>query len=214
VRGELENQWTEAPVAIRESGAVTGLTGHLFAFPVPRTERVILDVGTQARRLMLAPLTATASRPEASQLLAWAGADLVLWQEPARVLRGQILDESLVRPTEVAESVTFAYRHYELYGRNAPEFERRVALLSRSSIDIGSLVARGALAQGRFGFELRGGLGYENTRRNVLSQGGGSIFATAGATGRVSMSYDVAQELISGLTGRRHTGWVSYHVDL
>jgi len=214
VRGELENQWTEAPIAIRESGAATGLTGHLFVFPVPSSHRVIIDAGTQARRLMLAPGTAGAARPEASQLLSWAGADFVLWQDPARTLRGQILDESLVRQTEVAQSVTFSFRHYELFGRSDPEFDRRLVLLTRSSINNGSLVIRDAPGGGRFAFELRGGLGYESTRRNVLSQGGLTLSLAASGASRVTASYDIAQETITGLTGRRHTGWVAYHVDL
>ena len=214
LRGELQNQWTEAPIAIRERGAATGLTGHLFVFPVPSSHRVIIDAGSQARRLMLAPGAAGAATPEASQLLSWAGADFVVWQDPARTLRGQILDENLVRPTEVAESITFSVRHYELFGRSDAEFDRRLVLLPRSSITNGSLVVRDALAGGRFGFELRGGLGYESTRRNVLAQGGLTLFVAGSAASRVTASYDIAQETITGLTGRRHTGWVAYHVDL
>jgi tetratricopeptide (TPR) repeat protein len=214
LRGELENQWTEAPITIRESGVATGLTGHLFVFPVPSSHRLIIDAGTQARRLMLAPGTPGSTRPEASQLLSWAGADFVMWQNPARTLAGQILDENLVRQTEVAESVTFSVRHYELFGRSDPAFDRRLVLLPRSSINSGSLVIRNALGGGRFGFELRGGLGYESTRRNVLSQGGLTLSLASSAASRVTASYDIAQETITGLTGRRHTGWVSYHVDL
>jgi hypothetical protein len=214
LRGELDNQWTEAPITIRESGDATGLTGHLFVFPVPSSHRVIIDAGTQARRLTLAPGVAGAARPEASQLLSWAGADFLVWQDPVRILRGQILDESLVRQVDVSESITFSLRHYELFGRSAPEFDRRLVLLPRSSINSGSLVARNALWGGRFGFELRGGLGYESTRRNVLSQGGVTMFLAGSAASRVTASYDIAQETTTGLTGRRHTGWVAYHVDL
>jgi hypothetical protein len=190
------------------------LTGHIFVFPVPSSRRVIIDAGTQARRLTLAPGAADAARPEASQLLSWAGADLLVWQNPVHILRGQILDERLVRQTEVAESVTFSLRHYELFGRSDPEFDRRLVLLPRSSINSGSLVIRNSLGGGRFGCELRGGLGYEATRRNVLSQGGLTLLLAASAASRLTVSYDVAQETTTGLTGRRHTGWVAYHVDL
>jgi tetratricopeptide (TPR) repeat protein len=214
VRGELDNPWTEAPVTIRERGAATGFTGHLFVFPIPSSHRVIIDGGTQARRLTLAPGAAGAARPEASQSLSWAGADFVVWQDPIHVLRGQVLDEGLVRQTEVAESVTFSLRHYELFGRSEPEFDRRLMLLPRSSIDSLSLVVRNALGGGRFGLELRGGLGYERTHRDVLSQGGLTLSLAASAASRVTASYDVAQETITGLTGRRHSGWVAYHVDL
>jgi Flp pilus assembly protein TadD len=214
VRGELENQWTEAPITIRENGAATGLTGHVFVFPVPSSRRVIIDAGTQARRLTLAPGASGAARPEASQLLSWAGVDFVAWQDPVHTLRGQILDENLVRQTEVAESVTFSLRHYELFGRSDPEFDRRLALLPRSSIDSMSLVIRNALGGGLFGIEVRGGLGYERTHRDVLSQGGLTFSLAASAASRVTASYDIAQETITGLTGRRHSGWVAYHVDL
>jgi hypothetical protein len=214
LRGELDNPWTEAPVTIRESGSATGLTGHLFVFPIPSSHRFIIDAGSQARRLRLAPGAANSPRPEASQWLSWAGADVVLWQNPVHALRGQILDEGLVRPADVAESVTFSFRHYELFGRSDSEFERRVALLPRSSIDSMSLVTRNALGDGRFGLELRGGLGYERTRRDVLSQGGITLSLATSAASRLTASYDIAQETITGLTGRRHTGWVAYHVDL
>jgi tetratricopeptide (TPR) repeat protein len=214
VRGDLGCPWTEAPVAIRESGATTGLTGHLFVFPVPATERVIIDAGSQARRLWLAPGTTGAARPEASQLLSWAGADFIVWQEPTHALRGQILDENLQRQTDVAESVTFSLRHYELFGRSDSEFERRLAILSRSSIDGMSVMTRSALAGGRLGVELRGGLGYERIQRTVLSQGGLTLSLAVNRASRLVASYDIAQETITGLTGRRHSGWVAYHVDL
>ena len=214
LRAELENQWTEAPIAIRESGAVTGITGHLFVFPVPSNHFVIIDAGTQARRLMLAPGAAGAPRPESSQLLTWAGADFVLWQNPLRTLRGQSLDDRLVRPTEVAEALTLSFRHYEVFGRMDPEFRSRIALVTRSTIDNVSMVVRNARFGGRAGFEARGGLGYESTRRNLLSQGGLSLYVTGSAASRVSISYDYAQETSTGLTGRRHSGWVAYHVDI
>jgi tetratricopeptide (TPR) repeat protein len=214
VRGELQNQWTEAPIAVRESGTATGLTGHLFVFPVPSSHAVIIDAGTQARRLTLAPGAAGGGGPSASQLLSWLGADFVVWQNPVNVLRGQALDESLVRQTEVAEGVIFSLRHYELFGRSDPEFNQRLVLLPRSSIDNGSLVFRNPLPGGRFAFELRGGLGYERTRRNLLSQAGLTLSLATGAASRLTASYDVAQETITGLTGRRHTGWVAYHVDI
>jgi hypothetical protein len=114
----------------------------------------------------------------------------------------------------VAESVTFGLRHYELFGRAAPEFERRLALLSRSSIDTMSLTTRSALWGGRLGLELRGGLGFERIHRDVVSQGGLTLSLAVNAASRVIASYDIAQETTTGLTGRRHSGWVAYHVDL
>jgi len=214
VRGGLEEQWTEAAIAIRENGVVTGATGQLFVFPVPSTRRVILVGGSQPRRLMLGAGAPGAARPEASQVLSWAGADLVVWQDPGRVLRGQVLNDSLVRATESAEAVSFSARHYELYGQSDPEFDRRLSLLPRSSVTIGSVVMRSAAGDGRYGVELRGGLGYESMRRNLLSQGGLTLSLASSAASRILASYDFAQETMTGLVGRRHTGWVAYHVDL
>jgi len=110
--------------------------------------------------------------------------------------------------------VVLSFRHYELYGRTDPDFESRIALLDRSRIDVATLVVRNALADGRFGFEARGGLGYESTRRNLLSQGGLALYVAGGAASRATISYDMAQETTTGLAGRRHTAWVAYHVDI
>jgi hypothetical protein len=93
-------------------------------------------------------------------------------------------------------------------------FEQRLFLLPRQAITIGSVVMRTALGGGRFGAELRGGLGYESTHRNLLSQGGLTLSLASGARSRLTASYDYAQETMTGLVGRRHTGWVAYHVDL
>jgi tetratricopeptide (TPR) repeat protein len=213
VRAELENQWAEAPVAVRENGATTGVTGQLFVYPIPSNRRVIFVGGTQARRLMLGQGPATAGRPEASQLLSWGGVDLVVWQDPTRALRGQILNDSLVRRTDVAESVVFSARHYELFGRSDSDFDQRLLLLPRAAVTIGSVMLRTVLGE-RLGIELRGGLGFENIRQKLLAQTGGSLSLATSRASRVSASYDFAQETMTGFTGRRHTGWVAYHVDL
>ena len=214
LRAELENQWAEAPVAIRENGAVTGLTGNLYVFPLPSTQDFIVVTGTQVRRLMIEPAASTTSRPMSSQFLGWVGLDYVVWKNPGSMLRGQILDERLARPTDIAGALVFSLRHYELYGRTDADFESRIALLDRSRIDIMTVAVRNALGDGRFGFEARGGLGYESTRRNLLSQGGLALYVAGGAASRATISYDMAQETTTGLAGRRHTAWVAYHVDI
>ena len=214
LRADQENQWAEAPVAVRENGAVTGLTGNLYVFPLPSMRDLILITGSQARRLMLEPAVDSTSRPLSSQFLGWVGLDYVFWRNPASILRGQILDERLARPSDLAGAMIFSFRHYELFGRTDPAFETRIALLDRSRIDVVTVTVRNAIADGRFGFEVRGGLGYESTRRNLLSQGGLALYATGGAASRATISYDMAQETTTGLAGRRHTGWVAYHVDI
>lgn len=212
-RGEIENQWTEAPISVKEGGAISGLTGHFFVFPLASTERVVIDVGMQARRIRLAPRDHTDIRPEASQLLAWFGVDLVLWHDPTRVLTGEILDDNLVRRTEVADSITLSLRHHELVGRSGADFSTRVALIDRASIDTGSLVVRNVLGGGRFAFDVRGGLGYDRIRRLALMQGGLSLLHASTVASRVSLSFDFAHET-TFMAGTRRTGWLTYHADL
>ncbi len=214
VRGDFRTQWTDAPVAMLQGGRVTGITGHAFVFPVPTSKRVVIDSGAQARRLTLAPRDATAAAPEASQLLAWTGVDFILWHDPTQVLKGEILDESLLRGSGLAESVTLNLRHYELFGRYGDDFTSRIALLDRSSIENGTLVVRNVFLDGRFAFEAHVGLGWEHHRSQMLSQGGLSLLAMPTPKGRVVASYDMAQEVTTGFAGRRHIGWLSYHADL
>jgi tetratricopeptide (TPR) repeat protein len=213
VRGELENQWAEAPTAVRENGATTGVTAQLYVYPIPSNRRLILLGGTQARRLFLAPGVDGGARPEASQSLSWAGADVVMWQDATRALRGQALNDSLTRRSDMAESVVLSARHYELFGRSDPEFDRRLMLLPRAAVTIGTVAMRTVLGA-RLGLELRGGVGYESLRKKFLSQVGGTMAVATSRASRVSASYDFAQETMTGFVGRRHTGWVAYHVDL
>ena len=212
--GELDNAWTEAPLAIQQGGAVTGLTGNLHVYPWPGSGRFIVASGAQARRLLLAPSIRGDERPSADQLLVWTGVDMVLRHDPARMLRGQILDDTLVRPTGLSDSVILSLRHYELFGDADPLFLSRVSLVDRSSIDNASLVLRDAFAQGRFGIDMRAGAGYDRLRSRILSQAGASFQWAPTAKSRVSLSYDVAHETTTGLGGTRQTGWLTYHADI
>ncbi len=215
LRGERDNQWNEASIAIQEGGQVTGLTGHVYITPIPWTRRLLIDTGVQARRLRLAVNDETATRgPAATQLMGWGGADLVVWHDPSRVLRGEILDDNLVRNTEISDAVTLSYRHYELFGQSDSAFLARIALTDRSSVDMGSLVARTTLDTRWLALVIRAGIGYDHARGKSLSQAGGSLYAMVTNASRLMLSYDLAQETSTGLVGTRHTGWVVYHADL
>jgi hypothetical protein len=122
------------------------------------------------------------------------------------------MDERLVRRTYLNDAGILAYRHYELYTDLAPDF--RIALAPRASIDNGTFIIRKALAQGRLGLDLHGGLGYDNQRRRVLSQGGGAFVLAASWSSRVLLSYDLAHETATGLPGTLHIGWITYHADI
>ncbi len=215
LRGENDAQWNDASIAVHEGGSVTSLTGHVFVTPIPSTQRFLIDSGAQVRKLRLETLGGTpAARPTASQTLMWVGADIVLWHDSSRILPGQILDDDLLRNTEIADSVTLSYRHYELYGESDPTFLARIALVDRSSADIGSLVARTTLDTQWLALAVRAGMGYDRARGRTLSQTGASLFAMVTARSRLMLSYDLARETSVGLAGTRHTGWLTYHADL
>ncbi|HET6149991.1 MAG TPA: tetratricopeptide repeat protein [Polyangia bacterium] len=208
---DYNEQWAESPVTIQEGGVSTGLTGHLYLFP--RSRRVLLDAGTQLRRLGLAPRDEERT-PTANQALFFAGADAVLWASPTRLLRGEALDERLVRRTYLNDAGVLSYRHYQLFTDSEPEFGSRIALAPRAAIDNLSMVIRKAMAGGRVGLDLHGGGGYDSQRERVLSQAGAAVLIAPSWSSRLSLSYDMARETATGLSGTLHTGWVSYHVDL
>ena len=136
IHGDLNEEWNDAPVTIHEGGTMTGVTGHLFLFPKDRI--VLFDGGIQERRLMLRPLMPGDPSPASDQTLAWAGLDFNLWTDGKRVVRGESLDERLVRRTALTDAGVLAYRHYELWADLPQDFYNRISLYRRASIDNGS----------------------------------------------------------------------------
>jgi hypothetical protein len=172
VRGELENQWTEAPISIRENGAVTGVTGHVYVYPIPRTQALVIDTGAQARRLMLAPTAAGDARPEAEQLLAWGGADWVMWQSAASHSADRSSTRTSSGPPRSRSRSRSRCGTTSSSGAWIPSSSSASRSLPRSSITMGTMLLRNAWFGGRLGFELRGGAGYDTARSNNLFQGG------------------------------------------
>jgi hypothetical protein len=76
------------------------------------------------------------------------------------------------------------------------------------------LTIRDAFLGGRLGIDMRVGVGYERKHSRLVSQAGLSLLAAPTASSRVGISYDVAQETMTGLVGTRQTGWLMYHADL
>ena len=208
---DYNEQWSESPVTIQEGGVTTGLTGHFYMFP--RSRRVVLDVGTQLRQLGLAPRDDDRT-PKANQALFFGGADAVLWTSPTRLLRGEALDERMVRRTYLNDAGVLSYRHYQLFTDSEPEFGSRIALAPRAAIHNLSMVIRKSLAGGRVGLDVHGGGGYDTQRERVLSQAGAAMLIAPTWSSRLTLSYDMARETATGLSGTLHTGWVTYHVDL
>jgi hypothetical protein len=213
VRGELNTAWAESALTVAEGGSVTGVTAHAYVFPLAGwTRRILIDAGSQVRRLSLAPRFD--STPEATQLLLFGGADFVLWQDPATAITGESLDEEMRAGRYLGDSVVFSFRHYELFTEAGADFQPRINLIRRASVNSGSIVIRKALLAGRLGLEGRGLVGYDPPRERLLSQGGISVLFAPTPSSRISAGYDIAAETATGLAGRMQTGWLTYHVDL
>ncbi|HVV50060.1 MAG TPA: hypothetical protein VHO06_10410, partial [Polyangia bacterium] len=207
---DLNEQWNDAPVTIHEGGTMTGATGHLYLFPQSRV--VLVDSGAQARRLSLSPLEAGDATPTADQLLLWAGIDFNLWSDAKEIVRGESLDERMVRGRPLNDAGVIAYRHYENFADLSPNF--RISLFPRDSIDSGTLILRKAFAAGRAGVELRGGAGYDNQQDEVIGQAGGTIVVAASWSTRLTINYDWIHQSTTGIPGTLQIGWVAFHADL
>jgi hypothetical protein len=189
---------------------VDGGGAQLFVFP---TGRQILGVlGGEWRRLRLSPETASED-PSSIQRVLFGGADVILWNNPVKVMRGESLDEKMVRRSYLSDAGILSYRYYQLFGSSSPEFNSRIVLAPRAVIHSGSMVVRKVVASGRAGAELRGGLGYDTERSVSLYNVGASAVLVPFWSSRVLVSYDLAKETATGFTGTRQSGWVTYHAD-
>jgi hypothetical protein len=212
VHGDLNEQWNDAPVTVEEGGKMTGVTAHLYLFPKSRV--FLFDGGVQERHLKLRPVMSGDAAPASNQTLAWGGVDLNLWTDGTRLVRGESLDERMVRRTALNDAVVLTYRHYELFASMPPEFSVRISLYSRASIDNGSFILRKAIAHGRAGFEIHGGGGYDNVQNQALEQGGGAFVWASSWSTRLIVTYDIVHQTTIGLPGTLQIGWVTFHADL
>ncbi len=210
LHGDLNEQWNDAPVTIHEGGTMSGGTGHIYLFP--RNRVVLFDSGAQIRRLTLRPLELGDPSPVGSQTLLWTGVDFNLWTDGAAVMRGESLDDRMVRRTALNDAGVLSYRHFEEFANLPPDF--RISLYPHASIDNGTLTVRKALAHGRVGLELHGGIGYDNRQEQFLSQGGGALLIATSWSTRLSVSYDVYHQTAIGLAGTLQIGWITLHADL
>jgi tetratricopeptide (TPR) repeat protein len=210
LHGDLNEQWNEAPVTIHEGGAQTGALGHLYLFPHNRI--LLVDSGAMARRLSLRPLEPGDSTPTATQMMAWAGIDFNLWTNSSRIVRGEALDDRMVRSRPMNDAGVLAYRHFEIVSNLSPNF--RIALYPRDSIDNGTLIIRKALLSGRAGAEIHGGLGYDNIQNQMLAQAGGVIVVASTWSTRLTVAYDYIHQSTLGLPGTLQIGTVAFHADL
>jgi len=208
---DLNEQWNDSPVTIHEGGTQTGAVGHLYLFPQSRV--VLVDSGAMVRRLSLRPLESGDPTPTANQLLTWAGVDFNLWTDSTRLVRGETLDERMVRRLALNDAGVLAYRHYENFANPSPNF--RIAIYPRDSIDNGTFILRKALWGGRTGVELHGGIGYDNIQNQLLAQAGAAVVVASSWSTRLTVSYDYThQSATTGIPGTLQIGWVAFHADL
>ncbi len=212
VHGDLNEQWNDAPVTVEEGGKMTGVTAHLYLFPKDRL--FLFDGGVQERHLTLRPINPGDASPASNQTLAWGGLDFNLWSDGTRLVRGESLDERMVRRTALNDAGVLTYRHYELFASMPPEFYSRISLYKRASIDNGSFIFRKVIAGGRVGFEVHGGLGYDNVQDQTLEQGGTAIVWASSWSTRLLVTYDIVHQTTIGLPGTLQIGWVTFHADL
>jgi tetratricopeptide (TPR) repeat protein len=216
--GTLRGPWDEAAVAILHGGRTDGAQAHLYANLCNR--RLLLQAGAQERRLsILVPEAGAidpeaAIRPSATQSLWLAGADVVLWRKPFAASRGELLDDALVAPAAFPAAIVAGYRHYDVTTDTTPEFAGVIGLAPRGVVDEISASVGLATSRNRFGIELRGGIGRDSERDARLSRFGGSLIWTPAPPVRLSLGYEEASDLATGLTGRRSAGTFSIHVDL
>ena len=214
VHGDVNEQWNDAPVTVEEGGKMTGVTAHLYLFPKDRL--FLFDGGVQERHLALRPVNDGDASPTTNQTLAWAGLDYNLWTDGTRLVRGESLDERMVRRTAMNDAAVLTYRHYELFSniKTDSEFYHRISLYPRASIDNGSFIFRKVVAGGRVGVEVHGGLGYDNVQNQTLEQGGTAIVWASSWSTRLLVTYDIVHQTTIGLPGTLQIGWVTFHADL
>lgn len=210
--GGIETPWDEAAVTMLHGGRTTGAEGHIYAHLFNR--RLLLLAGARERRLsILAADPNSTNRPEASQSLLIAGADVVVWRKPGVAVRGEMLDETLVAPAALSSGITLGYRHYDVSARPTPEFTALIGLEPRNSVDEASTTATIASPQGHLGLELRAGLARDTERRARMWRTGGSLIWAPRASIRFALGYEEATDVVTGIIGQRHIGSFSCHVD-
>jgi len=129
-------------------------------------------------------------------------------------MRGEMLDEAMIVPTTLASALTVAYRHYDVSTRSTPEFAALIGLAPRASADEVSVNVTAASPSGRVGVALGTGTTYDAARHTRGWRAGAALVWVPLPATRIALAYDEATEIATGLLGRRHTGSLSFHVDL
>lgn len=210
---DFETPWDESAVTVLRGGRTTAAGGHLYSHWFAR--RLLLQAGARRRRLSILAVDPHATRrPHAWEFLRVAGADVVLWRRPGAAVWGEMLDERLMARTTLSSAMTLAYRHYDISTRTTPEFTDVIGLAARRSVNEASVAATLVEPRGGLGLELRAGLARDSMRQARAWRIGGALIWAPMPTTRLTLGYENATEIVTGLVGQRREGRLSFHVDL
>jgi hypothetical protein len=123
-------------------------------------------------------------------------------------------DEALMARTAPSSAMTLAYRHYDVSTRTTPEFNSVIGLAPRGSVDEASVASTLASPGGGLGLELRAGLARDSARQARAWRIGGALIWAPMPTTRLTLGFDDATEIVTGLVGQRREGRLGIHVDL
>jgi tetratricopeptide (TPR) repeat protein len=212
-KADFETPWDESAVTVLHGGRSTAAEAHLYSNWFNR--RLLLQVAARRRRLsVLAEGPNATRRPRAWESLRAAGADVVLWRRPRAALRGEMLDEALMAGSTLSSAMTLAYRHYDVATSTTPEFSNVIGLAPRGSVDEASVASTLAAPGGGLGLELRAGLARDSARQARDWRIGGALIWAPNPTTRLTLGFEDATEIVTGLVGQRREGRLSFHVDL
>lgn len=209
VSGTANAPWNESAATLREGGTLDAV--ELQAYAVPFWSRLVLIGGGRFSRFGISD--STGGFEHANQEFGAAGLDFVLHSSYGRLARAQVFNDQWTAPSLQAQSIVLSYRHYE-QSTDSP-FGPRLLLVDRSRLD--ELSGRAQLVVddgGWLSVAAVAGAGYDSIRSLWQWRAGGQILFSPLARARLSLSYELTSETVTGFTGRRHEGKLSLHVDL
>lgn len=209
VTGTANAPWDESAATLREGGILDAV--ELQAYAVPLSRRLVFIGGGRFSRY---GITGAAGGVEhAHQEFGAAGLDVVVHSSFGRLARAQVFNDQWTAPAQQAQSVILSYRHYEQ--KTDSPFGPRLLLVPRSRLD--EISGRAQLVADHGGWlsvGAVGGVGYDSIRNLWQWRAGGQLLFSPLARARLSLSYQLTSETVTGFTGRRHEGKLSLHVDL
>lgn len=210
VQANYRVPWNEAALAMVEVGDESGAIVH-GGYPA-LGGRVILDAAVVGRQLRVSR-DGDMNVPAARHLGWSAGVDFILWSDPLRRVRGEVLDARLDHASHLQDALVVKYRHYDAYVESDTSFADRIVLAPRIWMETASFIWRKALHDDRVGLEGRVTVGFDFARAVSVYGGGATILVSPWVGGRLSLTADTASETTGAVVGRREWFLASYNHD-